>query len=256
MAEIITEDQPRIKFRCELDPEPCSDLSEEDERCFEGLADLLSQAEKASLTPLLNDGLVAGNCAALVGRRLFVSRSGKRASERASFVEVLEFDRSEWRCRYRRRRRTDGADDDAPRPSSDTPLLAALLLGAVGGGDDTPLAPGARFVLHGHALADDDDEEGGGGGLAAARALGAAVSEKETLFSTPEDLSEVEKLLRRRPYDAAEGGGGAGGLYVRRGHGFFLLGRTIEELERGLARVVAAVRDVAAAAAAARQAQS
>lgn len=235
MAELITEDQPRIKFACALDQERplAAPLSPPEALDAGALAALLAKAEAAGLTPLLNDGLAAGNCAMLAasaeeGSRLLVSRSGKRGGERASFVEVASFERAAWRAVFRR-----FGGEGIGRPSSDTPLLAALLLGVDG---SPPLAPGARFLLHGHALADDAD---GGGGLALARALGAAVSERPTLFSTPEDLQEVEELLRRHPF----GGGEGEGLYVRRGHGFFLLAESAAALEAALGRVLTALEE-------------
>jgi hypothetical protein len=235
MAEVITEDQPRIKFQCELcDSDEAAPLSDADEDLLRQVSSLLARAEAQGLTPLLNDGLVAGNCAALAESRLFVTVSGKRAGQAAEFVEVTGFDKAAWRCRYRRRRR----EDQSSRPSSDTPLLASLLLG------EAPLAPGARIVLHGHALAGVGGEDGDGG-LDAARALGAAISDKETLFSTPEDLAEVEKLLERHPYVP----GGGFQLYVRRGHGFFLLGQNADEVAAALGRVVLAVEEARTAAA-------
>lgn len=57
-------------------------------------------------------------------------------------------------------------------------------------------------------------------GLDAARALSLPISEHETLFSTPADLDELETLLMGHPYPAEC-------CFIRRGHGFFLLGETV-----------------------------
>lgn len=100
-------------------------------------------------------------------------------------------------------------------------------------------------MLHGHALAEDDEDDQSVGGLALARALGAPVSETPTLFSTPEDLAEVEKLLKEHPYQA-DHAGEEHGLYVRRGHGFFLLAADVASLERRLGRVLRALGGEAA----------
>ncbi len=55
-----------------------------------------------------------------------------------------------------------------------------------------------------------------------ARGLGLPVSEGETLFSTPEDLAALEVLLESHPYPGTT-------VYIRRGHGFFLLAGSVEE---------------------------
>ena len=57
-------------------------------------------------------------------------------------------------------------------------------------------------------------------GLAVAARLGLPISERATLFSTPEDLSELEELFREAPYPAHR-------CYVRRGHGFMLLAQSV-----------------------------
>jgi hypothetical protein len=57
-------------------------------------------------------------------------------------------------------------------------------------------------------------------GLRYAEARGLPVSGSETLFSTPEDLRELEALLRAHPYPACR-------AYIRKGHGFFILGPSV-----------------------------
>lgn len=252
-------EHPRIKFEVVADTQRpnAAPLSPLDAADAEQLALLLARAEAAGLTPVLNDGLAAGNCAMLASSsgagasaaRLLVSRSGKRAGERASFVEVAAFSRAEWSTTVRRFDDSENANANAnSRPSSDTPLLAALLVGVDG---QPPLAKGARFLLHGHALAGDGDNSRSGGGsddgdveagVVLARRLGAPVSDKPTMFSTPEDLFEVEKLLTEHPYEGSE----QHGLYVRRGHGFFLLADDLGQLEARLARVLVALAEGAA----------
>lgn len=128
MAELITEEQPRVKFgthRIGGDiPRSSGELA--------ALCELQHRLEAEGVIPVLNDGLVGGNCAITaacaggdvdgaapeLGRGLLVSRSGKppgallRAKD---FVLVTSFDRSSWSATYR----SAGA---AARPSSDLPL--------------------------------------------------------------------------------------------------------------------------------------
>jgi hypothetical protein len=205
---------------------------------------------------------------------VLVSRSGKAAGallQPADWARVTRFDRGTWSACY---------ESSAPdiRPSSDTPLLQSCLLGdqckARYGWGQSP-----NIALHGHALAEGAGGFDGGrtpatgsftqhavsgrarprrsclaprcdaphalasppaaaphppAGLAAAQQLGLPISDHETLFSTPEDLDALEALFLAFPYPQHR-------LYVRKGHGFFLLGQTCEEVQRVLEGVVAPI---------------
>ncbi|PNW86255.1 hypothetical protein CHLRE_02g078912v5 [Chlamydomonas reinhardtii] len=110
-----------------------------------------------------------------------------------------------------------GCGSGAVRPSSDSPLLAAALSPGAAEAYGWALAP--TVVLHGHALAE-------GEGLAyAAEELGLPISQRATLFSTPEDLAELESVFRSHPYPQHT-------CYIRRGHGFFLLADCVAEARR------------------------
>ena len=113
-------------------------------------------------------------------------------------------------------------------------------------------------------------------GLAAAQAHGIPVSQRETLFSTPEDLAELEALLRSHPYPAhttyircvgprpgaCSATSATSATYAtsalrvaafftncRRGHGFFVLGNTVADAEAAFQRVLSIMAVARAAAA-------
>ncbi|EFJ44037.1 hypothetical protein VOLCADRAFT_106561 [Volvox carteri f. nagariensis] len=241
MTELITEDRPRIKFTTRFVGKLVCLTDAHTE--LHSLSRLMSRMEALGAAPILNDGQVAGNCAInpqILHRHgatemssasaqsgdsptqgppglALVSMSGKPPGHaldpNKDFVLVTAFDRISWAAEYRSR-------EPSIRPSSDTPLLtAALARGVDYGWQDTPLV-----VLHGHALAE-------GEGLSYAAELGLPVSSHETLFSTPEDLSELEALFRLHPYPQNR-------CYIRRGHGFFLLSKTVAEAEEWFAKWV------------------
>ena len=149
------------------------------ESLSKALASCCVLLERLGAAPVLPDGLVAGNCAALLAPELLlVTRSGKTAGlepTAADFVVVEAFDQAIWSCSY----------CGAVRPTSDTPLHWAALV----------LAP-ERFrwsqrpavALHGHALAEKE-------GLRIAEALQLPISHEETLFSTKEDVEALMKLF-------------------------------------------------------------
>jgi hypothetical protein len=60
--------------------------------------------------------------------------------------------------------------------------------------------------------------------LDAARALDLPISEHATLFSTPPDLQELEALLAAHPFPQQR-------CFIRRGHGFFILGEDVKHAE-------------------------
>eukprot|EP00878_Enallax_costatus_P045561 GHUV01054973.1.p1 GENE.GHUV01054973.1~~GHUV01054973.1.p1 ORF type:complete len:188 (+),score=47.59 GHUV01054973.1:362-925(+) len=152
------------------------------------------------------------------GPSLFVTRSGKPPGLHltpADFVQIVDFDKAAWRCQYR-------STDPGHKPTSDTPLLQACLSSVSQERHHWTQQP--RVALHGHALAT-------GEGLDAARTLNLPISEHETLFSTPADLNELETLLMAHPYPAEC-------CFIRRGHGFFILGGTVAHAEATFDRVV------------------
>lgn len=215
MAELITEECPRIKFatKCVRRLE-CLDS---DTGQLLKLSALMHRMEELGGAPILNDNLVGGNCAIAPGEAghdtglALVSRSGKAPGyqlQPGDFVLVTSFDRTAWAAEY-------GSTDPELRPSSDSPLLVAALSC---GGTEYGWAEAPHVVLHGHALAD-------GEGLSYASRLGLPISAHATLFSTPEDLAELEALFRSHPYPQHR-------CYIRRGHGFFLLARSIVEAEQ------------------------
>lgn len=259
MAELITEDQPRIKFllrrtgRFQLEGE---DASGELLR----LCGLMARMEAEGAAPVLNDGKVGGNCAmvaslatarsacgaaaapppsaaptpaaaaATSGRcsdagddaAIIVSRSGKAPGAvlaPGDFARVSGFDRSNWGAEFE-----SSADDVVP--SSDTPLLWACL--SPGACEEYGWERRPRVAFHGHALEQ-------GAGLAAARSLDIPVSDRETLFSTREDLGELEGLLRGHPYPHNR-------VYIRRGHGFFVLGDDVADVEGSFLMILEAAR--------------
>lgn len=68
-------------------------------------------------------------------------------------------------------------------------------------------------------------------GLDAARALQLPISEHATLFSTPPDLQELEALLAAHPFPAQR-------CFIRRGHGFFILGEDVAHAEQTFDQLV------------------
>ena len=63
------------------------------------------------------------------------------------------------------------------------------------------------------------------------------ISHEATLFSTPEDLRELEQLFAAHPYPQHK-------CYNRKGHGFFLLGRSVEvSAGKGVQLFIGALHD-------------
>lgn len=75
-------------------------------------------------------------------------------------------------------------------------------------------------------------------GLVLAQKAGLPVSKQETMFSTPEDLEELENLLKSHPYPEHR-------CFVRRGHGFFLLGRDMEDVRQQYNSIIVPLLDPA-----------
>lgn len=222
----LTEGAPRIKFACHAsEGDLQKELGSEELRRFEeltgSLADALVLLEETRAAPILPDGLVAGNCSALVEAAdageaiLLVSKSGKSAGKRPireDFVAVQSFDRDAWSCRF-------CPAGKGEKPTSDTPMHWACLMRAAKefGWREKPLV-----ALHGHALAE-------GSGLKKAESLSLPISNEETMFSTPEDVDALMGLLGRFAYPDNK-------VFIRRGHGFLILaasvGAAIQEMEK------------------------
>lgn len=224
MGEVISEEQPRIKFETRCEGEVIIPSHPE----LLHLARLQGRLEELGVIPILNDGLVGGNCAmrapeptqtpaaaaATGATAILVSKSGKAplvALRPEDFVLLMRFDRATWSAAYK---------SAAPgvRPSSDSPLHAAALSPDCCQRYGWGRAP--RVAVHGHALAE-------GAQLEAAAAAGLPISPAATLFSTPEDLEALEEIFTSHPYPEHR-------CYCRRGHGFFLLGDTAADAEAAL----------------------
>lgn len=162
---------------------------------------LLAQLENFGCLPVMEDGLLAGNMALRLHDGLLVSRSGRKPGELKpeDFVHVAHFDLKLWEASY------FSASPDI-KPTSDTPLHWAALKERRGNGAEP-------FVsVHGHALETARE----------AIALGIPISPVETEFSTPEDRDALVTLLSEHPYPRHH-------VYVRRGHGFFILSESVAE---------------------------
>jgi len=213
MAEIITDDQPRIKFETRwVGPVNGTPRFGCDDDEVARLAALQNELEAQGVIPILCDGLVGGNCAIrLPTGDLLISKSGKPPSTPlcpSDMVELTSFDRATWTAAYR----SPSADI---RPSSDSPLHYAAL--AKDSCERYCWGASPSVAVHGHALAE-------GAGVEAAQRAGMPISDKETLFSTPDDLEALEVLFREFPYPEHR-------CFIRRGHGFFLLARDVAEAE-------------------------
>ena len=200
----LEQNQARIKFSLEylgvldLNCIPTKDLEE--------LSSSLVQLEEDGAAPVLPDGKVGGNAALLFSdNQIFVSKSGKKQGECLQvneFCLVNEFNRNDWKGKYY-------SCESSLKPSSDTPLLWNSLIEASTkyNWKETP-----KIAFHGHALADENS----------AKHLNLPISPEETLFSTPEDLQALENLFQQYPYPQNK-------IFIRRGHGFFLLASSIHE---------------------------
>lgn len=179
-------------------------MSDAAQRRADELAESLREMEALGLSPLLDDGAIAGNGAlAIEGGGWLVSASGRRPGE-AVGIEVVSFDRAAFAIAYRGERGRE--------PTSDVALhLAALTVGA-------------KATLHGHALERVED----------ASRLGLPIGDAETEFGTREDLEAMEALIARAPYPAHR-------VWIRRGHGFLVAAETMAEA-RSLVRALAAKR--------------
>ena len=221
MPELISEDQPRIKFQTTWKGKHIAISQHSTE--LDHLAKLQMRLETLGVIPILNDGLVGGNCAmrsaatsSSLDQRtdydgIYVSKSGKAPGAiltRKDFVLLTSFDRDSWSAEFK-------SPSSDVRPSSDAALHAAALRSNCNQSYNWERIP--QVAVHGHALAE-------GAGLEAAAAAGMPISQQETLFSTPEDLDALEELFKSYPYPEYR-------CYIRRGHGFFLLADDVADAE-------------------------
>jgi len=173
------------------------------------LAEAVQLLESSGAAPVAEDGKVAGNVAARIVKDdldiLIVSKSGKQSGQAVStdddFCIITGFDPVEWTVNFY-------ASSSSTLPTSDTPLHHAALHAA----ERFHWAEVPYISLHGHALETEDK----------AQQLGLPCSEKETLFSTPDDMHELVSLLKQYPFPLHK-------VFVRKGHGFLVLDKTPSE---------------------------
>lgn len=173
MAGEVVGSAPRIKYKEQRTGQ--LELPQPVPQVLVQLAALMSMLEACGMIPVLDDGLVGGNCAIAYstggGQLLYdgewdsssaaqagatggilISRSGKQPSaalQAADWVLLTHFDATAWRAEF-------WSAGEGIRPSSDAPLHAAALVP----GSAQRYAWGAQplVAVHGHALA-----EGAGG---------------------------------------------------------------------------------------------
>lgn len=178
-------------------------LSEPARAAANALRDALAEMESLGLTPVLDDGAVAGNGALRVSPEAWITSVSARRAGEPAVAEIVSFDPVLFAVTYR--------SDDRREPTSDVAMHWAAL------------EAGARATLHGHALAGAED----------ARRLALPITDHETTFGTPEDLAATRTLLARAPYPHHR-------AWIRRGHGFLAAGASMEEACRLVRRLAAA----------------
>jgi len=200
--EVIGDD-PRVKFRAQRRGAFPSELRVEAKE----LLNAVLAMEASGCCPVLDDGKVAGNGSRRCGDRLLVTRSGRppQDADPRLVVCVERFDPTTWSASFY-------ADDDDALPTSDTALYWAALMDAPGRFQWTAKP---RSALHGHGIATSEE---------AAR-LDIPCSPIATDFSTPADRDALLMLLGDHPYPRNH-------AWVRRGHGFFVLGPDVAETWR------------------------
>lgn len=156
MAEIITEEQPRIKFSTHARGTFTLQAPSDE---LQSLIVLMEKMEELGAAPVLNDGKVGGNCGIswsladkVAGSEpdMLVSKSGKEAGamlQPQDFVRLRCFDRVAWAAEY-------SAVSADVRPSSDSPLLNACLCSDKARNYGWQHVP--RVAIHGHALAEGE----------------------------------------------------------------------------------------------------
>ena len=208
-ASELSEGFPRVKFNAVYKGPIASEFTEEDCTSIRSIcrimAQSLSELEKEGVAPILPDGKVGGNAAVLYKEHLIVSKSAKDPGRLmdidTEFCVVKNFDYSTWSADY-------FGHCSEIIPTSDSPLhFSTLNLAKTLGWNEVPQA-----LLHGHALATEEEAE----------KFGFPISIEETTCSTPEDTEALLELIRKYPYPENR-------VYIRKGHGFVLLGRDLED---------------------------
>ena len=118
------------------------------------------------------------------------------------FVVVESFNRSSWNCDYY-------SCSPEVKPTSDAPLYHTALIQS----KSLPWDYSPIYMLHGHAFETEQ----------AAHTMGIPISSKSTLFSTPEDSEALFDLMKEAPFPESQ-------IYIRKGHGFVLIGRNPEDV--------------------------
>lgn len=209
----VVGDGPRVKF----DAVEAGPFPPRLEAAANALARAVSDMEAAGCCPVLDDGLAAGNGAMRTDGELLVTRSGRLPGEcSASDVVHLEhFDSNAWSATYRPR-------NASHRPTSDSPLYWLALMEAPQLFEWTATP---TVALHGHVLETER----------AARALQVPISLERTEFSTPPDREALRALMGAAPFPEHT-------VWIRRGHGFFILERGVDAALRRMADVAARAR--------------
>lgn len=168
------------------------------------LVKALNLLESTGAAPILPDGKVGGNCAVKLRTPdgvefIVVSKSGKSAGVGIDpdndFCIVSKFDTAAWSAEYY-------SSAEAVLPTCDNPLHHAVL-----NIDAVEWTEHPQASLHGHAIQSAET----------AAKLHLPCSESETLVSTPDDTLQLVALIKNNPYPLHR-------VYVRKGHGFFILG--------------------------------
>jgi hypothetical protein len=154
------------------------------------LREALDELEALGLSPVLDDGAVAGNAALRLPSGSWLASASARRSGEPAVVQIVRFDPDAFTLDYR-------SDDPTREPTSDVALHWCALFSF---GEDGP-----RASLHGHALTTDAD----------ARRLGVPISERAHAFGTPDELTATRAMLVALPYPEHH-------VWLRRDHGFLL----------------------------------
>ncbi len=173
------------------------------------MAEALWELEECGVTPVLPDGKVGGNAAAILEfggqRHLLVSKSGKMAGQKMDITHdtcvVTNFDSNTWAADFL-------SKDPTVLPTSDTPMHFTALNAHIN--FNWSDIPGA--ALHGHALETEEEAE----------KFHLPISTEESLFSTPEDTQALLDLMFQYPYPQNR-------VFIRKGHGFYILGKDIKD---------------------------